>query len=61
MNDILSRVAGRLTGIEKEDLTTAESQIAGILIREGYLVFDDTDVLKSSTNHRTRHQFLTPI
>jgi hypothetical protein len=56
MNDILSRIAGRLTGIEKEDLTTAESQIADELIREGYLVFDDTDVLKPITN-----RFFTPI
>ena len=47
-DDILSRIAGRLTGITKEDLTTAESQIAGELIQAGYLVFDDTDVLKPS-------------
>ena len=54
MSDILSRIAGRLTDIAKDDLTTAESQIASELVSEGYLA-DDTDVFKVSKPHVSTH------
>jgi len=49
MDETLIRIAGRLTDIAREDLTTAELQIADELIAAGYLVFSDTDILKRAT------------
>lgn len=50
-NLLLKKIAGRLTGMNKEDLTTAEKQIANLLITQGLLAFDENgDLEEVETN-----------
>ena len=37
MRTLVGRIAGRLSGINKEDLTTAERQIVELLVKSGHL------------------------
>jgi hypothetical protein len=37
MKSLLSKIAGRLSGMNEEDLTTAEGQIVKLLVKAGYL------------------------
>ena len=37
MKSLLSKIAGRLSGMNEEDLTTAEGQIIKLLVKAGYL------------------------
>lgn len=44
-NSDLFAIAGRLTNIAREDLTTAEKQIVSILMTSGHLTYDADDQL----------------
>ena len=37
MKSLLSKIAGRLSGMNEEDLTTAEGQIVKLLVKAGYV------------------------
>lgn len=38
---LVQKIAGRLSGIHKDDLTTAERQITDLLVKDGVLMYDD--------------------
>jgi hypothetical protein len=43
VKETLNRIAGRLVGISKDDLTTAEKQIVDILVAESILRYSQID------------------
>lgn len=54
---LVTKIAGRLSGIHWDDLTTAERQIAQLLVKSGHLVKDDQGnlldqaTIQPETNH----------